>query len=79
MTTAAVSTGFDGLIPRMFGERRNAAKILARMSGASKRSAENWLAGRNTPQMEHAIKMMAECRELEAEVIRLVAELRAKS
>ena len=66
------------IVPRHFGERRNAAKHLARMSGASERAAKNWLSGRNTMQLDNAIRLAAECEEFCADLLALIEMSKAK-
>jgi hypothetical protein len=74
-----VNTGLaiSRIIPRHFGHRRNAAKVLARITGASERAAKNWLASRNAPQIEHWVLLLAECTEIAAEFEAIVAFSRA--
>lgn len=57
-----------------FQPLKHATKILARLTGATPRAAENWLAGVCAPQGVHLIKLMAHCDELKAEIDRLIAE-----
>ncbi len=63
---------------RVFGPLRNASKIVARKTGSSPRSVENWFAGTCAPRGAELIKLMAECAELRAEVDRLIDELQGK-
>jgi hypothetical protein len=55
-----------------YGPLRSAAKLLARATGASPRSAENWLQGLCAPRGDELISLMAECDELRDEIMRLV-------
>jgi hypothetical protein len=66
---SATCEDFSDLIPRHFGDRRHAVKLLARMSGATERAAKNWVAGRNAPQIQHLIPIMANCEALAAEIM----------
>ena len=75
LTQDAYRETITGTIRLVFGPRRNAAKILAGKTGASPRTAENWLAGTCAPRGAELIKLMAECAELRAEVDRLITEL----
>jgi len=59
-----------------YGEQRNVCKRLARKFQATPRAVQNWLYGVNAPRMHDLVLLMAECRELEADVLRLVAEVR---
>lgn len=59
-----------------FGPLRHAAKLIARKAGATPRTAEAWLAGRNAPYGEHLVNLMAECDGLAAEINNLIRERR---
>jgi hypothetical protein len=48
-----------GYIKRTFGPLKHAAKLLARASGATPRTAENWLAGEHAPNGENLVELMA--------------------
>lgn len=58
---------------RAFGEERHAVKRLARVTGASNRTAENWIRGENTPDAFHLLRLIATVPELASEVRRLTA------
>lgn len=58
---------------RVFGTERHASKKLAQITGASNRSAENWIAGENAPDAFHLLRLMATVPELASEVRRLTA------
>lgn len=81
--TVTYEEAVNGVIRRQFAPLKHAAKILARLSGASPRTAENWLAGSHAPNGEKLLNLMATCPELADEVNRVVvqrrAELRARS
>jgi hypothetical protein len=66
-----------GYIKRIFGPLKHAAKLLARASGATPRTAENWLAGEHAPNGENLVQLMAECSDLADEIMALVAERRS--
>jgi hypothetical protein len=66
-----------GYIKRTFGPLKHAAKLLARASGATPRTCENWLAGEHAPNDENLVELMAACSELAEEINRLVAERRS--
>ncbi len=56
-----------------FGRFRNGVKLLAQAAGGvSPRSAENWLNGRATPQLESLVELMANCDALAAEISKIV-------
>lgn len=67
-----VSTIGDTL-RRAFGTERHAVKRLARITGASNRSAENWIAGECAPDAFYLLRLMAAVPELASEVRRLTA------
>lgn len=56
---------------------KGAATILAKDSGTSSRTTENWLAGTHAPNGEKLINLMAANPELHERINRLVAERRA--
>ena len=58
---------------RAFGTERHAVKKLARITGASNRSAENWINGENSPDAYYLLRLMAAVPELASEVRRLTA------
>jgi hypothetical protein len=58
---------------RVFGTERHASKRLAQITGASNRSAENWIAGENAPDAFHLLRLMATVPELASEIRRLTA------
>jgi hypothetical protein len=66
-----------GYIKRTFGPRKHAAKLLARASGATPRTCENWLSGEHAPNGENLVQLMAECSDLADEIMALVAERRS--
>jgi hypothetical protein len=71
VTTEDYQSAVHQALRREFGPRRNAAKLIARLSGASPRTAENWLAGLCAPQGAALLNLMARCEAVEAEVARL--------
>ena len=77
MNSATYNDVVIGYIRREFAPLKHAAKLLARASGASPRTCENWLAGSHAPNGESLVQLMAECHDLADEVMRLVAERRA--
>ena len=59
-----------GVLVREYGPLRNAAKILARATGVSPRSAENWLQGLCAPRGDELLRLMKECSALREEIMR---------
>ena len=55
-----------------FGQQRHAAKRIARAAGASERSAENWLAGREIPGGVNLLRLALCSPSLAAEVRRII-------
>ncbi len=62
-----------------YGDQRNVAKRLPSKWKRAPRAFQNWLYSVNPPRMHDLVHLMAECRELEAEVLRLVEEVRGAS
>jgi hypothetical protein len=75
--TVTYEEAVNRVIKRRFAPLKHAAKLLARASGASPRTAENWLAGSHAPSGESLLNLMAACPELADEMNRVVAERRA--
>jgi len=78
--SAALQTYSDvvrGVLDIKYRPLRNASKLLARQARVSHRTAENWLAGKNAPNGDALVKLMAHNDELAAEIFALVAEMRA--
>lgn len=73
LTQNALAETIGGVLRRAFGAERHAVKRLARATGASNRSAENWIAGENAPDAFHLLRLMATVPELQAEMLRLAA------
>jgi len=64
-------------IKREFASFRFASEMLARASEKTPRAAQNWLAGKNAPDAEALINLMASCNSIADEVLALVAERKA--
>lgn len=64
MQSTAYPELIGGFLRQRFGLLRGAEKMLARMAGASPRTAENWLRLECAPTGEHLLNLMAECDEL---------------
>lgn len=60
-------------LKREFGEDKHAAKKIARLADTNVRTAENWLYGHNTPDLLHALRLMAKVPGLAGEMRRLMA------
>lgn len=63
-------------IQNRYGSLRNAAKIVAAKRGWSMVTFKNWLYGKNAPRMQDLITLMADCPELEQEIMKTVKETR---
>lgn len=63
-------------IQKKYGNLRNASKLVARKRGWSMITFKNWLYGKNAPRMQDLLTLMADCPELEKEIIQLVKEAR---
>jgi hypothetical protein len=57
----------------IIGEDGHAAKRLARAANSTKESAENWLSGRNAPNLAAFLNMCRQYPQLRAEADRLMA------
>ncbi|WP_158507591.1 hypothetical protein [Tanticharoenia sakaeratensis] len=80
MSAVAISSARDRLldaIKREFMPLRFASEMLARASEKTPRAAQNWLAGKNAPDAEALINLMAACNSIADEVNALVAERKA--
>lgn len=73
LTQNALAETIGGVLRRAFGAERHAVKRLARATGASNRSAENWIAGECAPDAFYLLRLMATVPELASEVRRLTA------
>jgi hypothetical protein len=73
--TDEVSGALAGIIAGRFGILRHGEKKLARAAGVTPRAARNWIEGRCCPQSAQLLRLMAECRELRAEILGIVDEL----
>jgi hypothetical protein len=62
------------VLQQQYGPLKCAAKYLARDARATPRAAENWLAGECAPHGQALIHLMAHCKELRAEIDRLIEE-----
>jgi len=56
-----------------FGDRREARRALADAANSNERAAENWLAGKNTPDLLHALRLAVTVPAWRAELRRLLA------
>jgi len=65
------------VLTREYGEKRNAAKKLARAIGVSPRTVENWLSGICAPRGDEMISLMANCETLKNEILNLVEQRKA--
>lgn len=65
-------------IQREYAPYRHAAKRLAKDAHTTPRNAENWLAGRTSPNGEKLLHLMSECQALADEINKLVAARRAE-
>jgi len=63
-------------LQRHYGPLRCGRKLVARIAGASHRTADNWFAGRNAPKGPELIRLMAANDELAEEIMRMVKEIR---
>ncbi|WP_230873075.1 hypothetical protein [Commensalibacter melissae] len=63
-------------IQKRYGKVRNAPKLVAVKRGWSMVTFKNWLYGKNAPRMQDLITLMADCPELEKEIIKTVKETR---
>jgi hypothetical protein len=74
-------TSFNGLILTFligeYGGTPHAAKRLARLTQASPRAAENWLAGLNAPSGDRLADLVAAHPDLEAKLLEEIHERRA--
>lgn len=66
----------SGALQRHYGPLRCGRKLVARIAGASHRTADNWFAGRNAPKGPELIRLMAANDELADEIMRMVEEIR---
>lgn len=71
-------TSVEDLIPHHYGQRRNAAKILALICDVSVRTAKNWLAKKNMPQIGHWVPLCAHDDALHRDFQRIIAEERSR-
>ncbi|GAB0118758.1 hypothetical protein [Acidisoma sp. 7E03] len=63
-------------LQKHYGPMRCGRKIVARIAGASHRTADNWFSGRNAPKGPELIRLMAANEELTDEIMRMVQELK---
>ena len=68
-----------GVLRSRYGEQRNVPKRLSARLRSTPRAVQNWYYSVTAPRMHELVKLMAECSELEAEVLRLVAQVREKA
>lgn len=66
----------SGALQRHYGPLRCGRKLVARIAGASHRTADNWFSGRNAPKGPELIRLMAANDEIAEEIMRLVQEIR---
>lgn len=69
----------SGALKRRYGQVPCGRKVVARIADASHRTVENWFAGRNAPKGPELIRLMAANQELEADILRLIEEIRCLS
>ncbi|CAK7193417.1 hypothetical protein COMNV_01632 [Commensalibacter sp. Nvir] len=63
-------------IQKRYGDVRNVAKKVAVKRGWSMVTFKNWLYGKNAPRMQDLIVLMADCPELEKEILEKIRETR---
>ena len=61
----------SGRLRCVFGDMKASAKRVARIAETNERTAENWIAGKNTPSARGLIALMAESEEFCIEVLEL--------
>lgn len=71
VSTDRYTAEVSGILRRLFGNTRHAAKRLARMTGANDRAVRNWMDGANGPHGKHLIQLMRESDEVFAEICRM--------
>lgn len=76
--TSDVAQRISAALRRQFGDLRHATKVVAAQIGADPRALKNWLYGRNAPQLADALKLAIECDEVAAEIMKIIAEGKAK-
>lgn len=75
VTTQSLSDDIGATLRRSaFSPKRLAHKI-----GSDHRAVKNWFAGKNAPQAADLVRLMAECRELQNEINKMIEELRLGS
>ncbi len=74
-STTAYGTRIAEALQAQYGERRHAAKIVARKAGSTERAARNWLSGTG-PQAPTLIRLMAREPAIETVVAELVERQR---
>lgn len=71
ITTITVAETVARSLRRAWGGLANLTKRIGRRVDADPRAVRNWLDGTTPPQTAHLIRLMAECDELCADVLRL--------
>ena len=77
MTPSPLNVLVMSFISAEYAGRPNAAKRLARIANATRRAAENWLAGLNAPAGDRLANLMAAHPELEQAVVTNIHHRRA--
>lgn len=73
LTQNALAETIGGVLRRAFGAERHAVERLARATGASNRSAENWIAGECAPDAFYLLRLMATVPEMASAIRHLTA------
>jgi len=68
-----LTRAISGALQSAFGDERDAAKRVAIIANTNDRTAENWLLGRNAPDVLHLLRLAAQIPELQAVVRQLAA------
>ena len=76
LTAEAAAGLISEVLREKYGGARHAAKRLARSVGADPRAVKNWLQGTTAPRLADAMKLMAECEELQNAIIGMIEEAR---
>ncbi len=71
ITTHTVAETVAGSLKRAWGDLAGLTKRIGRRVDADPRAVRNWLDGTTPPQTAHLIRLMGECDELLADVLRL--------
>jgi hypothetical protein len=68
-----LTQAFSAALRQEFGEQRKARYRVAEAANSNARAAENWLAGQNTPDLLHGLRLAATVPAWRAELRRLLA------